>query len=216
MALLPQEPGLRPRPHHARPGAGRRRRRVLHRQTSSGARRTAGALLASLGLGHASAAFPHTLSGGMAQRVAFAAATIGGAPVLIADEPSKGLDRACPRRTGGTPRTARRRRRHPADHHPRSGPRPRTRRRRAGDEGRPHRGTGSRAASAHGARASLHPPAAWQPNPRTGTTRGRDAGAPQRRRRPAHLRRRAGQSLRRPATLLGPVRHHRRRANGSP
>ncbi|MCU1531135.1 MAG: transporter ATP-binding protein [Arthrobacter sp.] len=29
----------------------------------------------------------------MAQRVAFAAATIGGAPVLIADEPSKGLDR---------------------------------------------------------------------------------------------------------------------------
>jgi peptide/nickel transport system ATP-binding protein len=28
----------------------------------------------------------------MAQRVAFAAATIGGAPVLIADEPSKGLD----------------------------------------------------------------------------------------------------------------------------
>ena len=42
-------------------------------------------------------AFPHTLSGGMAQRVAFAAATIGGAPVLIADEPSKGLDRARPR-----------------------------------------------------------------------------------------------------------------------
>lgn len=35
---------------------------------------------------------PSTLSGGMAQRVAFAAATAAKAPVLIADEPTKGLD----------------------------------------------------------------------------------------------------------------------------
>ncbi|NKC13893.1 MAG: ATP-binding cassette domain-containing protein [Gammaproteobacteria bacterium] len=34
------------------------------------------------------------LSGGMGQRVAFAAATAGGARVLLADEPTKGLDRA--------------------------------------------------------------------------------------------------------------------------
>lgn len=35
---------------------------------------------------------PSALSGGMAQRVAFAAATAGKAPILIADEPTKGLD----------------------------------------------------------------------------------------------------------------------------
>ena len=92
MALLPQEPGLALDP------TMRTREQVAEGAASfstdkRSARRSAGALLASLGLGHASAAFPHTLSGGMAQRVAFAAATIGGAPVLIADEPSKGLDR---------------------------------------------------------------------------------------------------------------------------
>ena len=35
---------------------------------------------------------PGTLSGGMVQRVAFAAAKAGGAPLVIADEPTKGLD----------------------------------------------------------------------------------------------------------------------------
>ena len=92
MALLPQEPG------RALDPTMRAQEQVAEGAASfaadkNAARRSAGALLASLGLGHASAAFPHTLSGGMAQRVAFAAATIGGARVLIADEPSKGLDR---------------------------------------------------------------------------------------------------------------------------
>lgn len=91
MSLLPQEPTLALDP------TMRAQEQVAEGASSfttdgSGARRTAGTLLAALGLGHASRAFPHTLSGGMAQRVAFAAATIGGAPVLIADEPSKGLD----------------------------------------------------------------------------------------------------------------------------
>ncbi|MFJ6078561.1 ABC transporter ATP-binding protein [Pseudarthrobacter sp. NPDC092419] len=48
--------------------------------------------LSGLGLDGVGRSYPHTLSGGMAQRVAFAAATMGGAAVLIADEPSKGLD----------------------------------------------------------------------------------------------------------------------------
>ena len=92
LALLPQEPRLALDPtmrtqEQVAEGA------ACFTADKKTARRSAGALLASLGLGHASAAFPHTLSGGMAQRVAFAAATIGGAPVLIADEPSKGLDR---------------------------------------------------------------------------------------------------------------------------
>ena len=45
-----------------------------------------------LGLDGAGHRLPGALSGGMAQRVAFAAATAGGAPILIADEPTKGLD----------------------------------------------------------------------------------------------------------------------------
>ncbi|WP_075607617.1 ABC transporter ATP-binding protein [Alteromonas pelagimontana] len=48
--------------------------------------------LAHLGLANAAHSIPSTLSGGMAQRVAFAVATAGGAQVLLADEPTKGLD----------------------------------------------------------------------------------------------------------------------------
>lgn len=47
---------------------------------------------ATLGLDGAGPRFPGTLSGGMAQRVAFAAATAGRASILLADEPTKGLD----------------------------------------------------------------------------------------------------------------------------
>ncbi len=91
MSLLPQEPMLALDP------TMRTREQVAEaaatfRTDRKNARSTAGSLLAALGLAHAAGAFPHTLSGGMAQRVAFAAATIGGAQVLIADEPSKGLD----------------------------------------------------------------------------------------------------------------------------
>lgn len=37
--------------------------------------------------------YPHQLSGGLAQRAATALALVGGAPLLIADEPTTGLDR---------------------------------------------------------------------------------------------------------------------------
>lgn len=48
--------------------------------------------LAVLGLQDAAHRRPDQLSGGMAQRVAFAAARAGGAHIVVADEPTKGLD----------------------------------------------------------------------------------------------------------------------------
>ncbi|MDZ4312119.1 MAG: ATP-binding cassette domain-containing protein [Cypionkella sp.] len=48
--------------------------------------------LAALGLDGAGDRFPWQLSGGMAQRLAFAAARAGGAKITVADEPTKGLD----------------------------------------------------------------------------------------------------------------------------
>lgn len=60
-------------------------------QAESDAR--AAADLGALGLPpEAAAKLPMQLSGGMAQRVVFAAAHAGGAPIVIVDEPTKGLD----------------------------------------------------------------------------------------------------------------------------
>lgn len=61
-------------------------------QEPAGAWQYARQALATLGLSRAAQHYPHQISGGMAQRAAYAAATIGGARLLIADEPSKGLD----------------------------------------------------------------------------------------------------------------------------
>ena len=61
-------------------------------QDAATARSIAQRSLATLGLTPAERHYPHQISGGMAQRAAYAAATIGGARLLIADEPSKGLD----------------------------------------------------------------------------------------------------------------------------
>lgn len=48
--------------------------------------------LAQLGLKNAQEYYPHQLSGGMAQRASFAIATAAGGKMLLADEPTKGLD----------------------------------------------------------------------------------------------------------------------------
>ncbi len=57
-----------------------------------GARKACARDFETLGLQGAERRLPAALSGGMAQRVAFAAATAGQAPILLADEPTKGLD----------------------------------------------------------------------------------------------------------------------------
>ncbi|MFA9432323.1 ABC transporter ATP-binding protein [Egicoccus sp. AB-alg2] len=91
LALLPQEPMLALDP------TMRVGRQVAEgvpgfRRDRGGARARAATALAGVGLPAVGDTYPHRLSGGMAQRVAYAAATVGGAPVLLADEPSKGLD----------------------------------------------------------------------------------------------------------------------------
>ena len=48
--------------------------------------------LAQLDMAHAAPLYPHQISGGIAQRVAFLATHAAGARLLIVDEPSKGLD----------------------------------------------------------------------------------------------------------------------------
>lgn len=94
IALLPQEPWLSLDPTMP---AGRQVAEVLdlvRGQDAATARTGAAGLLARLGLKAATAQYPFQLSGGMAQRVAIAATQAAGASLLLADEPSKGLDAA--------------------------------------------------------------------------------------------------------------------------
>ncbi|MFN4059804.1 MAG: ABC transporter ATP-binding protein [Paracoccus hibiscisoli] len=92
LGVLPQEPWLSLDPlMPARDQVAEGH--ALVRGLSRGQARTAAARdLDGLGLGRAGGLRPDQLSGGMAQRAAFAAARAGGARIIIADEPTKGLD----------------------------------------------------------------------------------------------------------------------------
>ena len=92
IATLPQEPwrALDPLMRSFRQVA-ESFRYVAGKARADAHKETQGAFV-SLGLTGAENRLPGALSGGMAQRVAFAAATAGNAPILLADEPTKGLD----------------------------------------------------------------------------------------------------------------------------
>lgn len=96
LALLPQEPWHALDPTMASGAQVAESHRYLRGLGRRRAREAALGDLAGLGLAGAEGRLPGELSGGMAQRVAFAAASAGGAPLVIADEPTKGLD--APRR----------------------------------------------------------------------------------------------------------------------
>lgn len=94
LALLPQEPWSALDPTMRASPQVVEGYRFVRGLGAREARARAAADLGALGLNGAGRRFPHQLSGGMAQRVAFAAARAGGAPLLLADEPTKGLDAA--------------------------------------------------------------------------------------------------------------------------
>ncbi len=94
IAVLPQEPWLSLDPTmRALSQVSETYRHVLGKPEREAAR-LGGESLARLGLEQARDKYPFQLSGGMAQRLAFAATHAGGAKVMIADEPTKGLDNA--------------------------------------------------------------------------------------------------------------------------
>ncbi|WFE76917.1 ABC transporter ATP-binding protein [Roseinatronobacter sp. S2] len=95
IAVLPQEPWLSLDPLMRAGAQVADAHRLVRGLPRAQARQQASTDLVAFGLGGAAiASYPHELSGGMAQRVAIAAARAGGAPIVIADEPTKGLDAA--------------------------------------------------------------------------------------------------------------------------
>jgi peptide/nickel transport system ATP-binding protein len=95
LAVLPQEPWLSLDPLMRAGMQVAEAHALVRGLAAADARRAAASDLAALGLGaEAERKLPHELSGGMAQRVAFAAARAGGGRIVVADEPTKGLDAA--------------------------------------------------------------------------------------------------------------------------
>lgn len=94
LAVLPQEPWLSLDPTMRALDQVSETYRYVVGKSAQASRQQSRQDLAQLGIEQAEAKFPFQLSGGMAQRLAFAATHAGGAKVMIADEPTKGLDAA--------------------------------------------------------------------------------------------------------------------------
>lgn len=92
IAVLPQEPWLSLDPLMKARAQVAEGHALVRRLTWADAKAAADRDLADLGLEGAGDRRPDQLSGGMAQRVAFAAARSSGARIVVADEPTKGLD----------------------------------------------------------------------------------------------------------------------------
>jgi peptide/nickel transport system ATP-binding protein len=94
IAILPQEPWLALDPTMPIAGQVGEVHRYLHGLGPTDTATRMRSDLAEVGLGDRTRAYPHELSGGMCQRAAIAVTHAAGAPLLIADEPTKGLDAA--------------------------------------------------------------------------------------------------------------------------
>ena len=93
VTLLPQEPWRALDPLMAAGAQVTETYRFVAGLEQEASKHAAGRDFDSLGLAGARRKRPGQLSGGMAQRAAFAAARAGGATLLLADEPTKGLDK---------------------------------------------------------------------------------------------------------------------------
>ncbi|WP_043361445.1 ABC transporter ATP-binding protein [Belnapia sp. F-4-1] len=92
LATLPQEPWLALDPTMRALGQVAEVYRLVRGMPAAASELEARARLAELGLGASAAHYPFQLSGGMAQRLALAILRASETPVLLADEPTKGLD----------------------------------------------------------------------------------------------------------------------------
>jgi len=94
ISLLPQEPSRALDPTMTVQGQVAEIYPSLHGNSWQEARKHALSDLAAVGMDASAGAYPFELSGGMAQRVSVAMAHAGQSSVVLADEPTKGLDRA--------------------------------------------------------------------------------------------------------------------------
>lgn len=94
MAMLPQEPSRSLNPTMTMLDQVWESLFFVAKKDTNTSKQLAKEKIERLGLAKSADYYPHELSGGMAQRASFAIATSGGAYIVIADEPTKGLDEA--------------------------------------------------------------------------------------------------------------------------